>query len=184
MVLTREAQADGTDPISLDHYHWRYGVVMLSDSLDLMSSYHLIVSLDTYRQMLAKASPDRPMMNPMKQSVRITSAHALDGHGRLLFALPLQPRDLTNAVRHQIVGYLDDMRNEPEGAYALDTPAEPGAKRRREDPPSSPVEDWLQNQREDTAEIEERARPPANELEAERQRLLALDLDIPQHSIR
>ena len=181
MVLTREAQADGMDPISLEPYRWREGAVLLSDSLDLMSSYHLIVSLDTYRRMLANASPDRPMMNPMKQGVRITSAHALDGHGRLLFALPLQPRDLTNAVRHQIVRYLDDMRNEPDGAYALDTPAEAGAKRRRV---SGPVEDWLQNQREDTAEIEERARPPANELEAERQRLLALDLDIPQHLIR
>ena len=224
MVLTREAQADGMDPISLAPYRWRQGAVLLSDSLDIASSYHLIVSLDTYGRMLANASPDQPMMNPMKQGVRITSAHALDGHGRLLFALPLQPRDLTNATRHQIVRYREDMRNEPEGAYALDTPAEPGAKRRREDPPSSPVEDppsspvedWLQNQREDTAEIEERARPaqarpssrpsrpspaarrqspdeddepvlarqPANEIEAERQRVLALDLDIHQLLIR
>ena len=204
MVLTREAQADGMDPISLEPYSWRNGVVLLSDSLDLMSSYHLIVSLDTYRRML-EASAQRPMMNPLKQGVRITSAHALDGHGRLLFALPLQPRDLTNAVRYQIVRYLEDMRNEPEGAYALDMPAEPGAKRRR--PPSSPVDDWLQNQREDTAEIEEQdpprfrpamarppsadeddepvlARRPANEMEAERQRVLALDLDIHPLLIR
>ena len=180
MVLTREAQADGMDPISLEPYRWREGAVLLSDSTDLMSSYHLIVSLDTYRRML-EASAQRPMMNPMKQGVRITSAHALDGHGRSLFKLPLQPRDLTNAVRHQIVRYLEDMRKAPEGAYTLDTPAEPGAKRRRV---SGPVEDWLQNQREDTAEIEEWARPPANELEAERQRLLALELDIPQHRIR
>ena len=194
MVLTREAQADGMDPISLEPYQWRGGVVMLSDDLDLTRSYNLIVSLDTYRRMLASASPARPMMNPMKQGVLITSAHALDGHGRLLFALPLQPRDITNAVRHQIVRYLEDMRNEPEGAYALDTPAGPGAKRRREEPPSSPVEDppsspveyWLQNQREDTAEIEEPvlARQPANEIEAERQRVLALDLDIHPLLIR
>ena len=203
MVLTREAQADGMDPISLEPYNWRQGAVLLSDSTDLMSSYHLIVSLDTYRRML-EASAQRPMLNPLKQGVRITSAHALDGHGRLLFALPLQPRDLTNAVRHQIVGYLDDMRNEPEGAYALDTPAEAGAKRRRV---SGPVDDWLQNQREDTAEIEEQdpprfrpamarppsadeddepvlARQPANEIEAERQRVLALELDdIPREQV-
>ena len=124
MVLTREAQADGMDPISLEPYQWRGGVVMLSDDLDLTRSYNLIVSLDTYRRMLASASPARPMMNPMKQGVLITSAHALDGHGRSLFELPLQPTNMTVAKQRELDRYLEDMRIEPEGAYTLDPPVE------------------------------------------------------------